>query len=73
MELEINLPDEGSFYNKAGQLIEWKLDPEDKTKCTIRVDGKRIDWVKYAIEEAERLAKLEEMFKLTPPDEEVKE
>lgn len=52
MEIEIGLPDYGSFTNKAGQLIEFWLDKEDKTKCKILVDGKPLDMAKFMEQEA---------------------
>ena len=66
MEIEVELPMQGSFYNKAGQLIEYWRDPKDPHKCKILVNGQRIDWTKYLEQEAQRLKALEEA--LEPKD-----
>jgi hypothetical protein len=54
MDLDINLPDHGTFTNPAGQVIEFWIDKKDKTKCKILVDGVPLDGKKY-LEEQEAL------------------
>lgn len=63
LEVEISLPEEGEFKNKAGQTIKFKLDPIDKTKCTVWVDDKPLDFAKYMEEEAKRLREIEDISK----------
>lgn len=62
MEVEIELPEEGSFTTDAGQVVSWVLDKKDRTKCKILVDGKPLDTVKWLEQEAAFNAMMKETY-----------